>query len=333
MKGRKTMRALCLLAAILFLTYMPVYADPISGSPVFLLPNSATNTPYTFPSARTVLNGYSLSSFYFDAAQNQVWEQTGYVYSTAPGSLTWGKDASNYSDLYANAGSFDTKAYHIAQTDGSVNNYTYGSSQAWNWYVLGGNPGDEVTLSMDILFQGITYADNGEFGNAGTIFGLSLGFLSNPEDLTLDYAISLNGAVNWSGGFSRNTTVDVDVLWDIGPDTHELNYIIRSQPFTVTVGVPFRLSLLTSAQGFAGPGDWGEAWSDFYDPRLVTSYDFPGIQELTPDGFAVVLGEGQYSSLREAGYSISSIPEPASLLLFGTGLGILWLGLNRRKRK
>jgi hypothetical protein len=335
MNGKKTIGTLCLLVAILFLSRGPVSAAPITGDPTFLLPNSATNTPVTFPSARTVANGYSLRSFYLDVPdsegnQAQVWQETGSVFTNSPRSLSWGKDANNYSELYAAPGSFDTKAYHKAQTDGSVNNYTYGSSQVWNWYVLAGTPGAAVTLAADILIQGQAFANNGVGGNAGTIFGTSLGFLSSPEDLTQDYAIGLTGAVNWNAGFSTNNTVDENVLWVSGSATHDINLIIRSQPFTVTVGVPFRLSLLTATQGFAGPGAWGEAWSDFYDPRLVTSDDFTNISQLTPDGFAVVLGGGQYSTLGDAGYSIAPIPEPATMLLLGSGL-IGLAGYGRKK--
>ena len=225
-----------------------------------------------------------------------------------------------YSDVYADPGAFDTRAYHHAQTDGTENNYTYGSSQTWNWFVLsGGKSGSTLSLAADILIQGEAFADNGIGGNAGTIFGTSLGFLASPQDLVQDYSISVTGAVNWDAGFATNNTIDANLSWNEGPAAHEINLIVRSQPFTVTVGVPFRLSLLTSVQGFAGPGNWGESRSDFFDPRLVTSADFANIPDLTPEGFAVWSDQG-YSTLGEAGYSIMRVPESGTLAAMGCGL-------------
>jgi hypothetical protein len=328
MNAGKTLWFLGVLTAVSCLLPMPAVAGAITGDPTFLPPNATTNSPVTFMSQRPVANGYALTTYYFDIDGNQVRQETGPVYSATPASLSWGTPNSN-ADVYADAGAFEAKAYHEATTDGSRNQYSYGSAQVWNWYVLNGNPGDEVTLSADILLQGRAYADNDAGGNAGTIFGLSLGFLSSPDDLTQDRVISVSGAVNWSAGFSTNNTIDENLLWEISDATHEMNYVIRSQPFTATVGVPFRLSLVSSAQGFAGPGAWGNAWSDFFDPRLVTSADFAALPQLTADGFAVVVGDGEYSTLDAQGYSLTAVPEPSAVILFIAGLVGAW-GLRKK---
>ena len=333
--------ALCLLVAFLFLPYSPAHAVPFSADPTFVLPNHATNTPATFDSKRPLANGYALRSLYYDkASDSNLVSETGVVLTHSPGSLSWGIPNS-HSALYADPGAFETKVYTEAQTDGSENYFGFGSSQVWNWYVLTGDPGP-VTLAVDILVQGEIFANHATGGNAAAIVTQSLGVLSNPDDLTLDYAMVFNGTVGWGAGLVRNNTVTVPntvtdavgtyVWWDIGEEVHELDYIIRSQPFTVTVGEPFRLSLLSSTQAFAGPGGEGEAWADFFDPRLVTSYDFEDIAELTPDGFSLVVGDGQYSDPSLQGYSIAVVPEPSALILLGSG----WIGLigfRRRSRK
>ena len=344
MNATKTIVVSCLHVALLLILSKPLLAAT-GGNPTLVLPNSATNDPYTFGTQRPVASGYYLRSMYYDkATDSDLWTDSGVVLTSNPGSLSWGIPNSNpnsTSDLYANPGTFDVKAKTRSWTDGSQNFHSYGSSQAWSWHVISGTPGP-VTLSVDILVQGEVFANYATGGNAATIFSHKLGFLSSPSDLTQDYPIFFHGDVGYTEELAGYNTVTVPntvtgatgahVSWDKGEDVRSVNYILRSQPFTVDVGEPFRLSLLSTAEAFAGPGGTGDAWADFYDPRLVTSFDFGDVEGLTPDGFSVVSGEGQYSTLGSLGYSIAGVPEPSAVILFGAGL-IAFFGLSLRRRR
>ncbi len=333
------------LVALCCLPASPVLAGPITD-PTLVLPNNATNAPAIL-GTRPVADGYALRAIYTDQAGNNQESLTGAVYGPGPASLTFGKpgSANSTSTVTANPGSFDVTSKSRAYSPGGGEaNFTFGSAQTWNWYVLSGTPGT-VTLTADILMQGSLYANADSGSNAISIFGQSLGFLSDPGDTTMDYAMVFNGTIGWGAGLVRNNTVDVPgtitdavgtyVYWDLSNQVQEVNYIIRSQPFTVTVGTPFRLSLLSSTQVFAGEqddpsGTISEAWADFSDPSLVTSQDFSDIVGLTPSGFSVVLNDGSFADPGTLGLSVRGIPEPPAALLLLTALMGL-LGFRRER--
>lgn len=313
----------------------PLLAVPITEIPTFLLPNDAYNAPYIFPTPRPVANGYSFRTIYSLDNSDPVRTTIGPIYTNSPGSYAEGQSTDHWgydSQAAADPAAFEATSYHKAFTDGTEHFtvYNYAFSQVWDWFILTGDPGD-VTLAVDLLVQGEVFANSSGGGDASTIFLVRIGVLSSPTDLEMDFVTSLVGGAH-SGPFVENNTVDVDVLWEEqGDQPHIINYIIRSQPFTVTVGEPFRLALGVSTQGRATApfGGTALAYSNFFDPMLVTLSDFPSISQLTPDGFSVVLPGGEYATLGEKGYSVRVIPEPSTILMLGSGL----IGLVRVRRR
>ena len=321
MNRKKIAASLCFLIAAIFLSGSPVFADPM-GTPTLLLPDPGTsglNEPKVYDTPRPVANGYYLIAHCEGCSPERV--TAGPAYTNVTGYLTYGNgNATSIATVYSDPVALETKAYQIARTDGSQENYSYASSQAVTWFVLTGGTGT-VDLAADILVQGRVYADFGEGGFASTIYGTSLGVLTGPSDLVQDVVTMAVGKVGDSYPSEINT-VDYP-SYDANGGVHELNYLIRSLPFTVTFDEPFRLSLVTWLQGRASYNDmgaWGETYSDFYDPGL--------------QGIYFDLGNGQYATLESRGCSISSVssvPEPATILLYG--LGFAGAGVYRRLRK
>ena len=93
MKRNTKERPLYLLAAMSLAWSGAISAATVASPPVLLLPNDAANPTFTFPSYRTVLDGYGLTAFYFDDEGNSVSRATGAVYSSTPGSFTWTRKA------------------------------------------------------------------------------------------------------------------------------------------------------------------------------------------------------------------------------------------------
>ena len=207
----------------------------------------------------------------------------------------------------------------------------------YNWYVLSG-AGGPVSLQADIVFQARLYAQpDGIGGGAGAFFTQSLNFVSAPDDLTLDRVLVLNGTVidpaqqPWA--FGVQGTVD-DVYFANDGTVHELNCIVRSNPFVVTPGVPFRLNLNVGGAADSFGVGTSEAYVDFFDPEFATSAMFPDLSDqLSPNGFVVNLGTNpdgstRFGQLSDLGYALQSgaIPEPSCALLLAIGLARVRIG-------
>lgn len=79
-----------------------------------------------------------------------------------------------------------------------------------------------------------------------------------------------------------------------------------------------------------------ETWLGFHDPNDLQTYgvNFGGSEDYyqtsTASGLSLLYGSW---TIVDSVIKISPIPEPTAILLFGTGLCILWLGTNKRIRK
>jgi hypothetical protein len=349
---------------IIFFSYGMALADLV-GTPTLILPNGNTADPIVYTSPRLFSPSYRFSGGYYDPGTQSMVNVPNAgitIPSGAPASVDTGYDdvkTKSWVKMYANAGTFDAKIYNYAYVDGTryygspgnPEGYNYNAfvntgAGVGNWYVLSGTNAP-VSLAVDILFQGTIYANYTSNGNgnlypeqtASAFFSHSMGFLDSPTDLEQNYIMAFGEAVtphysprdDGSGGtfwvdnwdYTKFATVPL-LYWEPGTEVHEINNIIRSQAFTVTPGVPFRLNLALNASAYADNNfGAGEAYTNFYDPSLV--------------GFSIYMGkdaEGKpiYGNLNDLGYSVAAapVPEPATMLLLGSGL-IGLAGYGRKK--
>ena len=292
---------------LMFVGY--AWADTMNTQPTFLV-SSPGQTPRTAAA--------------YGTAQSSI------VLGNGPTTITNSPMSYSYSDANTSINSFADPGNFVVNTYVSSANVTSPSSASsvdavGQWFILnGGIPGSSVSVTADIYFQGHISAPSIQ-NNTIASFTNYLSFVSSTGSTTREYPIVMNGTVNpaliANPGFGLLGTVQD--FWTNIPGVYEINYIIRSNPFVVTVGEPFRLGLVLNTNAQNSSTNGSVAYVSF-DPGFATSLLFPNVGGLFTDGFALAndIGGGNYSytPLSRNGYNMSAIPEPATLLLLGLGL-------------
>ena len=219
-------------------------------------------------------------------------------------------------DLSATPGVFDAKSRIRAFSSDGGDTFTGALSSVGRYFVVDGPvAGESVNLVADILFQGTVFANRngGSEYNANAAFTNIVAVVQAPTDPNPmpQFALYMNGAASdqsWSG---NNCETVPNFLFSADGQSHDINVIIRSRPFTVTTGVPYRMNLNINASAGANYAG-AESSVNFFDPTLVTSIDFPVVNDesgnphaLSPSGFflakdgdqdPIPLGPGSFSA-------------------------------------
>jgi len=340
--------AICFLVAILFLvTTGVIFAGNFSSPPTLWISSNSACTPtaYTKPLIAGNTGGF-LVQYWDPNAWNPEVNDYGmmvnlYPYDPATESYRkyfYGDDKATEShdlsytgatmivDLSTTPGTFEVKEKVHSRSDDGSNATIYGLSAVAHYFVVNGpTSGEEIQITTDILFQGRVYANRngGDPWTANAPFTNILAVVQDPTDSAPmpQYAIYMNGAASdqtWTG---NNCQTLPNFLFPADGQPHDINVIIRSVPFTVTTGVSYRMNLNFNATVNANyPG--AESYVDFFDPKLVTSFDFTSVKDqsgntvpLSPSGF-FLNKDGALTPLDPtgtSGYSMTLIRNPVGI--------------------
>ena len=296
MKGKKLFQILAIYIFTIFLflgTALAEQTDP----PTFIYSSIVDSTSYS-PGNLEFKNYSVFNGRYSDGPdmQNIVYIPNAGVKNYTDGPVSFsggytGATAWNKVELYADPSNFDARLLNDAWSKDGASSFVNNLSGSVKWFVLKGasNP---VNLRADLLFQANMFGGSGSGGTARATFTHFLNITPSPSATSRFRPLVIAGAVLPLGETCEPagyvlTSPGFCYLSDDQP--HSINNAIRSNPFTVAPDTPFQLQLVLngSATTTSVQGAESRATTNFFDPKLATSYDFPDIPQLTYEGFVV----------------------------------------------